>query len=105
MARRPRPADPSAEIPTIDDATWAIIGPEAESSRKGRMGRPTSDLRRVLEGILYKQATGVSWEQVPDRYGTRSTLHDWSVRWEQSGLLDRVRILIRDRDGARRPLP
>ncbi len=39
----------------------------------GTAGRPRSDDRVVLNGIVWKLRTGSAWRDVPERYGSWST--------------------------------
>ncbi|GGQ33332.1 transposase [Streptosporangium pseudovulgare] len=62
-----------------------LTGQEWEKLREllppGRMGRPREDDRRVLNGIVWKIRTGTAWRDVPERYGTRQSLHTRFRRW------------------------
>ncbi|WP_394342503.1 transposase [Methanoculleus taiwanensis] len=38
------------------------------------MGRPRRDPRGLINGILYVLTTGCTWHDVPEKYGTKSTV-------------------------------
>lgn len=41
---------------------------------RGAKGRPRVDDRRVINGMLFKARTGVSWRDLPERYGPWKTV-------------------------------
>ncbi|WP_083523457.1 transposase [Methanofollis ethanolicus] len=58
----------------IDDDLWLIIS-DYLPPQKPRTGRPRSDLRLLMNGILFVLTTGCTWSDVPEKYGTKSTVH------------------------------
>jgi transposase len=44
----------------------------------------------VVNGIVWKLATGAPWRDVPERYGPWKTLHERHRRWTADGTWDRV---------------
>ncbi|MER5184034.1 transposase [Streptomyces sp. NPDC002896] len=56
----------------LSDAEWELLSPL--QPRSG-MGRPRLDDRMMLNGIVWKFRPGAGWRDVPDRYGSRATLH------------------------------
>ena len=89
----------------INDDRWKKLEPllpKPKASRKG--GRPASDNREVLEGILWILRTGARWQDLPDRYPSASTCWRRLRLWEEQGvwldvwrqflaLLDEVQML------------
>lgn len=61
---------------------WAVIEPLIPKKAR-RRGRPRTDDRRTLNGILYVLKTGCAWEDLPREYGSASTcwrrLNEWSL--------------------------
>lgn len=55
-----------------------------------KTGRPRSDLRKVLNGILWIARSGAPWRDMPERYGPYTTVYGWYARWERDGLLERI---------------
>ncbi|MFI2751355.1 transposase, partial [Kitasatospora sp. NPDC018623] len=49
----------------LSDAEWAVLSRFLPAS--GVAGRPRSDDRLVLNGIVWKLRTGTSWRDVPER--------------------------------------
>ena len=69
-------------------AEWARIAPLLPA-RKTK-GTYYEDHRRVLNGMLYRHATGCAWRDLPERYGPWSTVASRQRRWTREGLWDRV---------------
>jgi len=55
------------EFYELSDSEWEVI--KLLLPPKARVGRPRSDDRIVLNGILYVPATGCRWMDMPTRYG------------------------------------
>ena len=53
-------------------------------------GRPRSDDRLIVEGIVWRLATGVPWRDLPERFGPWRTVYSRFRRWEQAGVWERV---------------
>ncbi len=68
---------------------WARLEPLLPP-QKPTTGRPNSDHRRIINGILWILRTGAPWDDLPERYGTRGTVSSRYYRWRQSGVWDRV---------------
>jgi putative transposase len=73
----------------MTDAEWALIA--RRLSRRRRLGRPrTTNLRRVVEAILYVLATGCQWRALPSDFPPRSTVQGYFYAWRDTGLWRRV---------------
>ena len=59
-----------------------------------RFGRPRADRRLLLEGILYRLRTGGPWRSLPRAYGDDSTAHRTFHRWDEEGILAKIRDLV-----------
>jgi transposase len=68
---------------------WARLEPLLPP-RKPATGRPNSDHRRIINGILWILRTGAPWEDLPARYGTRGTVSSRYYRWREAGIWDRI---------------
>lgn len=66
---------------------WARIAPvlPVPPARTDGKGRPWSDPRAVLNGILWVLRTGAPWRDLPDRYPSPATCHRWFQRWTNEG--------------------
>nr|WP_306232514.1 IS5 family transposase [Agrococcus sp. REN33] len=85
----------------LSDAQWAVIAPLLPSNA-GRRGHPFRDDRRVVEGIIYRFRTGVSWRDVPrSEFGPWQTVWKRHRRYAADGTWDRVlQALLSDADAA-----
>ena len=75
----------------VPDALWERIQPILKGfwPRKAT-GRPPAHWRRTLNGIIFRSRSGCQWDQLPERYGPKSTVHDWFQRWAAGGVLEKV---------------
>ena len=66
------------------DAEWALIEPHLPPP--ARRGRPReTDLRDVVEAILFLAATGCQWRQLPKEFPPYSTVQGYFYAWRDSG--------------------
>jgi putative transposase len=85
-AERPLPT-----IWEIPDGLWARIQPIlAHHYPRARTGRPRADLRLMLDGIIHRMRSGCQWNQMPERFGPSSTLHDWFQRFVKDGVMEEI---------------
>lgn len=82
----------SGRFKGLSDSQWDIIGPLLPRPSR-RVGRPSPDLRRVLNTILYIEITGCRWCDVPvgEQWAKRSTAHEWLGHLQKSGTWERVK--------------
>ena len=82
-----RPALPERAV--LTDAQWARLAPLLPP-QKPRTGRPNTDHRLVVEGMLWLLRTGAPWRDLPKEYGPHSTVATRFYRWRAAGILDRA---------------
>ena len=85
----------------LTDEQWELVHPLLPP-RKATTGRPPSDPRSMLNGILWILRTGAPWRDLPERFGPWQTVYDHFRNWRQNGVYDRIleALQIRlDRDG------
>jgi len=71
------------------DAEWALIEPSMP--KMNRIGRPReTDLRAVVNAILYMAATGCQWRQLPKELPPYSTVQEYFYRWSHDGTWARI---------------
>ena len=73
----------------LTDAEWERLRPLLLSQR-GQVGRPPSDHRGVLGGILWVARSGSSWREMPEEYGDWSTAYRRWRTWAERGLWQRI---------------
>lgn len=86
----------------VTDEQWELIQPILPK-RTAKTGRPPSDPRVMLNGILWILRTGSPWRDLPERFGPWQTVYDHFAKWRALGAYDRIleALHIRlDADGA-----
>lgn len=89
----------------LTDKQWEVVGSilPKDRVRKDRRGRPWSDRRDVMNGILWILRTGAPWKDLPSRYGAHQTVHRRFQAWVRSGALEAVLLAVaqdlKDRGG------
>lgn len=73
----------------LTDAQWEFIQPLLPPVRV-KNGFPPTDLREVVNTILYQTMTGVPWEYLPHDLAPRSTTFDYYKRWSMDGTLQHI---------------
>jgi transposase len=86
---------------TMDDE-WALIAPFMPEPR--RLGRPRkTNLRAVVNAILYLASTGCQWRALPKDFPPVSTVQGYFYRWAQDGMWLKINhalvMLARERAG------
>lgn len=72
----------------LTDKQWELIQqylPKPRRNRKG--GRPPVDDRKCFEGILWILWTGAPWSELPEKYGSKSTVHRRLKTWAETDVL------------------
>ena len=89
MARKPYLTD-------LTDEQWALIAPLLPPAKPG--GRPrTTDLREVLNTLLYLNRTGCQWDLLPHDLLPKSTAYEYFVAWREDGTWQAVTDVLRER--------
>jgi transposase len=73
----------------LSDAQWERLQPLLPPQQP-TTGRPAHDHRLIINGILWRLATGVPWRDLPERYGPWQTVYSRFRRWQQAGVWDRL---------------
>ena len=69
----------------LTDREWALIAPFLPAPRP--IGRPrTTDLREVVNAILYMASTGCQWRMLPKDLPPASTVQRYFYDWRDRGL-------------------
>lgn len=70
----------------LTDSEWNIVKPLVPPSRPG--GRPRStNMREVLNAILYVAGGGIAWRMLPRDFPPVSTVRGYFYRWRNDGTL------------------
>lgn len=68
---------------------WEMLQPLIPPPKTG--GRPrTSDMREIVNAILYVQCTGCSWRMLPHDLPPWSTVYNYFRAWRRSGVWKKI---------------
>jgi transposase len=86
----------------LTDAEWALVAGFLPPPKQ--IGRPrTTELRDVLDAILYMAASGCQWAMLPRDFPPPSTVQRYFYDWRDSGLLQTINhhlvMAAREADG------
>ena len=77
----------------LTDREWALIAPLLPPAKRG--GRPrTTDLRSVVDAILYVASSGCQWRMLPKDFPPVSTVQGYFYAWRDSGLWQGINHLL-----------
>src|SRR5580700_3761389 len=69
----------------MSDWFWGEVRLVVECFFPG-VGGGRVDLRRVMDGIVYRLLTGCAWRDLPGEFGASSTVYGWFERFARGGL-------------------
>jgi len=79
----------------LTDAQWKHIEPMIPKARSG--GRPrTTDLRGVINAIMYLVRSGCSWRMLPRDFPPWDTAHYYFWKWRRCGVWKRMHDRLRE---------
>ena len=87
----------------LTDAEWALIEPHMPAAK--RLGRPrATELRAVLDAILYIARTGCQWRMLPKEFPPFTTVQGYFYDWRDNGLFENINfhLLLQAREAAGR---
>ena len=77
----------------VTDAEFALIEPLLPPARRGGRRR-TTDLRDVLNAIVYLVRTGCQWRMLPREFPPRSTVYGYFRRFWQEGVWHQIWMIL-----------
>jgi len=90
-ARRKYRRDTERYASDLTEPEWALIAPFMPAEK--RTGRPrTTDLREVVNALLYMATTGCQWAQIPKDFPPPSTVQRYFYDWRDGGLWQTIRF-------------
>jgi len=72
----------------LSDKQWDMI--ESHLPKHARTGRPRSNDRMTINGIMFVLITGCRWNEMPERYGSKSTAHRRLQTWQQNNIWKKI---------------
>ncbi|MET8898711.1 IS5 family transposase [Streptomyces albogriseolus] len=79
------------------DQEWELLAPLIPQAATGR---PRASDRQVINGMVYKIRTGISWRDLPERYGPWQTVYTRFRRYAIDGVFTRALQQIQARADA-----
>jgi putative transposase len=79
----------------LTDKQWNLLKPLIPQEKDG--GRPRStDMREVVNAILYISRTGCPWDYLPTCFPAKSTVYEYFSHWRDDGILDDMLTVLRE---------
>ncbi len=76
---------------TISDRIWEQFKDHLARPRKKRyIGRPTANLRKMLNGVFWILNTGSPWRDLPKEFGPWETVYSYFNFWSKNGILEQI---------------
>jgi putative transposase len=86
QTRRSYPSD-------LTDQQWELIKEMIPIARSG--GRPrTTEVRFVVNAILYLTRTGCAWRYLPNEYPPYKTVYDYFSKWKSQGIWRKIHLAL-----------
>lgn len=82
------------QLVLLTDAEWQAVAALLPPANGGGRRRDT-DLRAVINGILYKQQQRCPWRKLPAAYPPWQTVRYYYDRWQQAGVWLRIATTLR----------
>lgn len=94
----------------LTDEQWKLIKRYLPPSKSGtpKGGRPPTDVRRVVNGLMYFTRTGCQWRLLPKDFGPWPTVHHYYRTWRRDGTLQKIHDALRQKvrvQEGRKPTP
>jgi transposase len=88
MSRARYPSD-------LTDRQWARLEPLLPPAKAG--GRPrTTDVREVVDAILYVLRNGIVWRALPHDFPPWETVYSYFNTWRRAGVWEQAHDLLRE---------
>lgn len=80
----------------LTDSQWKLIKSHIPHEKDGGRSR-TTDVREVVNALLYMNKTGCQWNMLPHDFPPKSTVHDYFQQWRDDGTLDEIARVLREK--------
>jgi len=91
----------------LTDEQWVVLEPYIPPAKHGGRHRVVN-IRRVVEGILYRNKSGCQWRMLPTDFPPWETVYYYFAQWRKSGALRRINDALREQvrvAAGRQPTP
>ena len=72
----------------LTDKQWSMMEPHIPKPAK--TGRPRSNDRKIINGIIYVLISGCRWSEMPKMYGDDSTANLRLKKWQEIGVWKKI---------------
>ena len=69
----------------LTDSQWEQIK-DLLPGRPGHVGAPAKNNRLFVDAVLFRYRAGISWRDLPERFGDFRVVHLRHMRWSRSGV-------------------
>lgn len=77
----------------MTDAEWVLAAPFVPPARRGGRRR-TTNMREVLNAMLYIAASGCAWRLLPKCFPPVSTVRRYFYAWRDAGLFEAINMVL-----------
>jgi putative transposase len=78
----------------LTDTEWTILAPLIPAAKLG--GRPrTTDMREVVNAILYSLRSGCQWRMLPTHFPPYQTVYHYFRSWRRAGVWEQMHDTLR----------
>ena len=88
----------------LSDVEWPLIAPRLPERK--RLGRPPkTEMRSIVNALLYMVRTACPWRLLPKDFPPPSTVQHYFYAWRDNGVLERINfeLLLQAREATGRP--
>jgi putative transposase len=78
----------------MTDEQWTVLEPLIPPSHGGHPR--VVDIRRMLNGIFYRNKSGCQWRMLPKEYGHWETVYYYFAKWRKDGTWGRLNDTLRE---------
>ena len=78
----------------LTDTEWTLLAPLIPAAKPG--GRPrTTDMREVVNAILYSLRSGCQWRMLPKEFPPHQTVSHYFWTWRRAGVWEQMHDSLR----------
>lgn len=77
----------------MTDREWRLTAPFIPLAKSGGRRR-TSDMREVLNAVLYVASSGCAWRMLPKCFPPVSTVRRYFYAWRNTGLFESINTVL-----------
>ena len=77
----------------MTDREWALAAPFIPPAKTGGRRR-TTDMREVVNALLYLASAGCAWRMLPKCFPPVSTIRRYFYAWRDAGLFDAINTVL-----------